>query len=361
MVYVHASLNFGGGVGSVVKQLAKQQIDHGDTVYILARKSDYFAAEIAENVFAKIVYLKEGNNVIPKSVKGYNLKREFYKIKSQNLDKQIVLICHCIGVVGMLGSIPKQTIIVLHGHVKYNGYLSKLFYKLLYKRHKSRNYIACSKECADYYFEQFKLKCKVVLNGCACIGKKKEFYPSKGDFAVGMISNLDNHKGFEYLLGAAKLLNKKYNFIKFYIVGANSEKFDFDGFFKSNGMENVIEYLGEVKNAADKILPQIDLLVLPSIMEGLPMSLIEAQSYGIPILATEVGGIPEILKDGYNGFFIRRDENDIAEKIGRCLNNSLYGKLVSNSLSVYKTRFSAERMYKEYENLIRNIVGFDSV
>ena len=357
MVYVHASLNFGGGVGAVVKQLAKQQIDHGDAVYILARRSDYYATEIAENSSVKIVYLKEGKNIIPKSVKGFNLKRDFYKIKSQNTDEKIVLICHCIGVVGMFGSIPKQTIIVLHGHVKYNGHLSKLFYKLLYKRHRSRNYIACSKECADYYFEQFKLKCKVIMNGCACVGEKKEFYPSKGDFAVGMISNLDNHKGFEYLLGAAKLLSKKYNFVKFYIVGANSEKFDFGGFFKSNGMEYVIEYLGEVKNAADKILPQIDLLVLPSIMEGLPMSLIEAQSYGIPILATEVGGIPEILKDGYNGFFIKRDERDIASKIEYCLNKELYTKMVGNSSLMYDTCLSAERMYKQYRELAECILN----
>ena len=111
-----------------------------------------------------------------------------------------------------------------------------------------------------------------------------------------------------------------------------------------------------MEDAANTLLPKIDLLVLPSVMEGLPMSLIEAQFYGIPILATEVGGIPELLTDGYNGYFIKRDGADIAGKIELCLSLPQYEILSKNSLILASDKFSSERMYEEYEELTENVI-----
>lgn len=359
MVYIHASLNFGGGVGAVVKQLTQQQIKHGDKVYILAREFDSAVKAYDDEI--KIIHLKDKKCWIPKIVKGYNLKRAYKKIKKQNANEEAVLICHCIGVAGLLGSIPKQSIIVLHGHINTSGITSELFYKLLYKRYKKSNFVACSNECAEYYRNQFNIRCKVILNGTICSGAKEKHYQDKKDFIVGMISNLDEHKGFKYFLEAAVILCKKYNHVKFYIAGTNSENFNFDDFIQNNKLSSSIKYFGEVENAANTLLPKIDLLVLPSVMEGLPMSLIEAQCYGIPILATKVGGIPELLVNGYNGYFIKRDIADIVSKVELCLDENRYKTLMKHSVEVYDAKFSAVRMYEEYKKETEKIIGLKNV
>lgn len=354
MVYIHASLNFGGGVGAVATQLAKQQLKRGNKVYILARESDPAVKTSADKI--EVIRLKDKKGFIPKIVKGYNLKKEYNKIKKKHPTEKAVLVCHCIGVAGLFGSIPKQTIIVLHGHINSNGVISKVFYKLLFRRHRKNNFVACSKECAEYYSDYLNVNSRVILNGATCTGVKTEYFPNKKEFIVGMISNLDEHKGFKYFLEAATVLCKKYNFIKFYIAGKNSENFDFESFILNNKLNDSFKYLGEVEDAANTLLPKIDLLVLPSVMEGLPMSLIEAQFYGIPILATEVGGIPELLTDGYNGYFIKRDGADIAGKIELCLSLPQYEILSKNSLILASDKFSSERMYEEYEELTENVI-----
>ncbi len=357
MVYVHASLNFGGGVGAVVKQLALQQVAHNNKIYILARESDKFVKNINDKNLFEVRYLKDKRGVIPTIVKGYNLKKEYTKIKALHPTEKIVLFCHCIGVVGLLGSIPKRTIIILHGHINTKGLTSDIFYKLLYRKYKCSNFVACSKECAEFYAQRFKIDCKVVLNGTVCSGEKKEYYTTKRDLVVGMISNLDNHKGFDYFLETAKILHKKYSCVKFFIVGENSEHRNIEQFANDNDLNDSIKYFGLIDNAADMLLPNIDLIVLPSIQEGLPMSLIEAQYYGIPILATKVGGIPELLIDGYNGYFIKRDACDIASKIELCLDKNRYAELSKSSFAVYNEKFSAVRMYEEYKRLVEILLG----
>ena len=361
MIYIHASLNYGGGVGAVIKQLALQQISNGDKVFLLARKSDICVRDLINSNLVNIIYLRDNKGLIPKSVKGYNLAKEYKKVSLKFPDENIFMICHCVGVVGLLGSVPDKSIIVLHGHSNTNGFFSRLYYKMLFFRHKKKQFVSCCNECKLYYYNFFKINSKVILNGENCGTKRRHLYPMSNQFTVGMISNLDEHKGLSFFLDAVVILCKKYTNIKFYLVGNNADNFDFDAFIQENGLENSLEYFGEINDAANTILPNIDLLVLPSRMEGLPMSLIEAQSYGIPILATEVGGIPEILIDGYNGFFIKRDGADIADKIERCMDPLNYKLISENSLKIYQENFSAKRMYEEYEKLFKHIGKADYV
>jgi glycosyltransferase involved in cell wall biosynthesis len=77
------------------------------------------------------------------------------------------------------------------------------------------------------------------------------------------------------------------------------------------------EFLGPVRGALkDQLLSRADFFVLPSYSEGLPMAILEAMAAGLPVVATSVGGIPEVIREGYNGFLIGPgDVQGLAEKL----------------------------------------------
>jgi glycosyltransferase involved in cell wall biosynthesis len=112
-----------------------------------------------------------------------------------------------------------------------------------------------------------------------------------------------------------------------------------------------------VENAGDTLVPSLDLVVLPSASEGLPLTLVEAIAHGVPILATRVGGIPEVLIEGVTGYFIERNPIDIAEKI-RILHDDerLYESLSNNARDLYTNKFTVERMAKEYSRVYDSIL-----
>ena len=77
------------------------------------------------------------------------------------------------------------------------------------------------------------------------------------------------------------------------------------------GLTDMIIYEGFVDGIRkDELLSSVDFFVLPSYIEGLPISILEAMSYGLPILSTSVGGIPEIVEDGLNGILITPGDKD---------------------------------------------------
>ena len=97
----------------------------------------------------------------------------------------------------------------------------------------------------------------------------------------------------------------------------------------------------------------IDLFVSLSISEGLPVSMMEAQSYGIPILSTNINGIPEIVNE-HTGILIESETpfKDIAKKISQSLRTDWNTQIIQNH---YRTNFTAAKNYKEFTNSIKQI------
>ncbi|MCX6901979.1 MAG: glycosyltransferase, partial [Verrucomicrobia bacterium] len=77
----------------------------------------------------------------------------------------------------------------------------------------------------------------------------------------------------------------------------------------------VIEYRGHVRNPSRNFFPQVHLLSVMSVHEGLPMNLIEALAASVPAVATKVGGIPEIITDGQTGFLVARQPEALMRAI----------------------------------------------
>jgi glycosyltransferase involved in cell wall biosynthesis len=114
--------------------------------------------------------------------------------------------------------------------------------------------------------------------------------------------------------------------------------------------ENVF-CLGEIPNAAQYYF-LADLCLLPSNYEGLPMTIIEAMSAAKPVVASDVGGISEIVRNGENGYCLENNAELFAEKIQSILENEdLYEKMSQASKQIFENELTVEKMVGRYLNI----------
>lgn len=105
-----------------------------------------------------------------------------------------------------------------------------------------------------------------------------------------------------------------------------------------------------------QLLEYADVFVLPSNYEGLPMSIIEALAFGRPVVASDVGGITELL-DGRNGFAVENDAEVMAAKIRYVLEDAeRYAGMSQAARLTYLEKFTVERMVEGYDSIYREIV-----
>jgi len=125
---------------------------------------------------------------------------------------------------------------------------------------------------------------------------------------VGTIANLFHTKGLDVLVNAVnKIKEKAQGKVKFVIIGDGPEKENLVSLIKIYNLENEILLAGSITDAS-KYLPAFDLFILPSRKEGLPYTLLEAGQAQLPIIATEVGGVPSLIKDKVNGLLIKPED-----------------------------------------------------
>lgn len=112
-------------------------------------------------------------------------------------------------------------------------------------------------------------------------------------------------------------------------------------------------FLGNISNAA--VYNQIaDLFILPSNYEGLPMVIIEAMSYKKPIVASNVGGISEIVRNGENGYVVNNKAEEFAQRIKDILEDQeLYNKFAQNSYLRFENELTVEKMVNSYLELYK--------
>ncbi len=121
---------------------------------------------------------------------------------------------------------------------------------------------------------------------------------------------------------------------------------------KRKGLSACATFAG-IRTDINKLLPGADLFVMSSKSEGLPVALLEAMACGLPVIATSVGGIPEVVENGKNGLLVPPgDSNALAAEIDRALNDlELARQLGRNARKMVEQSFSRDKMVGEYTNL----------
>jgi len=178
------------------------------------------------------------------------------------------------------------------------------------------------------------------------------------DFIVIAVCRLVKRKGIEYLIEASKMINDPK--IKVMIVGDGKERTFLENKVKNDGLEGKVFFTGKVPALAPYYCVS-DVAVLVSYIienegdfEGLGLVLLEAQSYGLPVIGTRSGGIPEALEDLKTGFIVpERDAKSIAEAILKLKNDKkTYTSMSEQTKSFLPNKFGLENTVRRYILLI---------
>ena len=186
---------------------------------------------------------------------------------------------------------------------------------------------------------------------------RKKFGFKKEDFIIGIVARLDPIKNHKTLFFAFKEIVKNYPQVKLIIVGDGPLREELKEKSYQLGIKNKVIFMGERDNVPE-ILKTFDIFVLPSLNEGMSNTILEAMATGIPVIASNVGGNPELVIDGRTGFlFSPNDVESLVQKIKTyILHPELKQKHGYNARKRVEEKFSLDQMVRRYEELYLELV-----
>ena len=139
--------------------------------------------------------------------------------------------------------------------------------------------------------------------GCRSRGWAGALGIEDGVKVVGVIAQLIGRKGHRYLIDAMPQVIDAYPDVRFVFFGKGALEDELNARCRRNGVMDRVVFAG-FRDDLDELLPCLDVVVHPADMEGLGVALLQASACAVPIIATPVGGIPEIVRDGVNGYLV---------------------------------------------------------
>ncbi len=182
--------------------------------------------------------------------------------------------------------------------------------------------------------------------------KRYGIEPDRLVFGLGV--RLEKQKGIEFLLRAMPQIRERHPHALLVIAGAGSQEIPLRTLAESMGVSGSVRFLGPLTQLRE-FYPMLDVYVLPSLWEGLPLCLLEAMSVGLPIIATSVGGVGRLLTDHRNALLVQPSDSEaLAQAVNSLLSNtSLAHSLGAAARSLFDARYDSSVMVKAYLDLYR--------
>ena len=170
---------------------------------------------------------------------------------------------------------------------------------------------------------------------------------------IGIVGRLVPVKNHRMLLRVARKIKAK-----FIIIGDGEMRQELENYAKELGLEDIIEFRGWVKDVAE-IYRDLDIVVLTSLNEGTPVSIIEAMAAARPVVATNVGGVGDVVEDGRSGHLVDSgNETDFAKRLADLVKDSnkreTFGR---HGRKLVKDRFSKDRLIRDMERVYVEIAS----
>lgn len=155
----------------------------------------------------------------------------------------------------------------------------------------------------------------VPLSG-PCTGHR-----SASEIILGTAGRLVELKGIEYLLSAAASLQGEFPALRVEIAGSGPQRAKLEAVAAHWGLGEHVKFLGWIDDLTS-VLSRWDAFVMPSLEEGFPVAALDAMAAGLPVVATSVGGVPELIEDAKTGWLVPpRDAEALASRIRLLLSN----------------------------------------
>lgn len=183
-----------------------------------------------------------------------------------------------------------------------------------------------------------------------------------GSKVVGMVARLDLKKGFEYLLRAANELRGSFPELKVVIVGEGPDRSEIEGMIQRLGLQSSVILAGQ-RSDMPAVYAAMDVFVLPSLNEGLPMTILEAMAASKPVIATRVGAIPKVIQDGETGLLVDPGDSDgLRNALARLLTDSgLCSRLGAEGHDWVSRNYTSEAMALKYRQMYDDVLGTSAI
>ena len=215
--------------------------------------------------------------------------------------------------------------------------------------------IGASRAIKDYFEEIGCKRVELIPNG---IDLKRfeglERKPHQG-FVVMTVARLEKVKGIEYLIKAVKNFQFPISNFQLLVIGDGSERKNLEKLIGERNLANKVKLLGFKENAAS-YLDLFDIFTLTSVKEGLPYTILEAGLAGLPVIASDVGGVGEIIENNESGILVGpKNVEQIVEALNLLVENKeLRKKFGENLKKTVERKFSLKQMFAMTVGVYKN-------
>ncbi len=224
--------------------------------------------------------------------------------------------------------------------------------------------VAVSQNAADVCIDVEKIPSRmvsVILNGA----DTNLFCPAANDdenermpVRIGIVARLSAEKDHQTLLGACKLLACHGDDFHLEIIGDGPLRSTLEKTVKTLGLDKHVSFSG-MRHDVPELLRQLDIFVLSSTTEGISLTLLEAMASKLPIVATDVGGNPEVVIDGETGYIVPpQNPAAMANKLLLLINDvNLRRQMGKKGRERVVAQFSIKETAQKYEDLYREVLN----
>lgn len=346
VLVVGSSLKDKGGIVTVIKNIEQSSInDH----YKIKRIETYITGSTLNRIFifmlalfkliSSLMFFRPNVVHIHMSEKGSFYRKTIILLISKLFNKPVILHIHSASFDEFYNS---------------NEIQKKVIKFILNKADKL---IVLSKQWEKYYSNIVpKNKIAVLYNG---VYKMEKEFKREHPIPIGLfLGRLGERKGTYDLLSSIKKLKESGVTGKFYFAG-DGEIEQVKQLIKEYEIEEMVTVLGWVNSKQiNDLLKQVDFLVLPSYNEGLPMAILEAMNFGLPIISTYVGGIPEVITNSDNGYLITPGEIDeLTKALTSLINNAdLRTEMGMKNRNIILERFDIQSLMNNLSNIYSGLI-----
>jgi glycosyltransferase involved in cell wall biosynthesis len=203
----------------------------------------------------------------------------------------------------------------------------------------------------EWYLTDHKNKIKIAREHQVDITKFNitDSYAGR-DLTIGYVGRLSVEKGIISFIHSINNIHERYPDAKFLIAGTGPLKQDIEIYVKNNHLSDIVQVIDWVNHDdLPDVYNKLKLIIVPSYTEGLPNVMLEAMACGVPVVATPVGAIIDVIADGETGFLLQNNSPEhITEKVVRILKYSDLCTISDNARKQIEDRFTYEKAIERF-------------